>query len=118
MSAIRPGSLRRLVWKKLFESLWGRAVYALLGITIVVFLYRHFSIGKSPEAHQMLFILAFDLALFQTVLFSCIPPFLRDTKRWDGKPYERKDRILAAVIMVLSVPTFWILGWFTYICLA
>ncbi len=106
-----------VVLKKLFESVWGRAIYVLLGIVFVVFLYLHFSIGKSGEAHQMLFILAFDLSLFQVVLFSCIPPFLRDTKRSDGRPFERKDRILAAIIMVLSVPTFWILGWITYICL-
>ncbi len=108
---------RCVVWKKLFESLWGRAIYALLGVIVVVFLFLHFSIGKSQEPHLTLMILAFDLWLFQIVLFSCIPPFLRGTKRQDGQPYERKDRILAAVIMVLSVPTFWILGWITYICL-
>lgn len=105
------------MWKKLFESRWGRALYALLGAIVVVCLCYRFSIGNSQEPHLTLMILAFDLWLFEMVLFSCIPPFLRGTKRSDGKPYERKDRVLAAIVIVLSVPTFWLLGWYTYIFL-
>lgn len=105
------------MWRKLFESGWGRAAYALVGVVVVIGLYSRFSIGKSRDAHLMLLILAFDLFLFQTVLFACIPPFIPDTRRRDGKPFERKDRILAVIIMVLSVPLFWGLGWITYICL-
>jgi hypothetical protein len=101
------------VWKKLFESVWGRAVYALLGTLFVGCSYYLYSIRGGRESHFFLLMLAFELFLFQTVLFSCIPPFLRDTKRSDGKPFERKDRILAAIIMVLSVPVFWGLGWMT-----